>query len=271
MISKAKAAIRTILSSYKQSTVPSFENFKKCLEYCEAKTEGAYESGNLSRYRFEKLGLALSEGINLFNSPSMATLLFAVAIYQNQYPGEIPHIIDFGGACGESLYCLEKIFGDAIYSKSVVIESKGHVRESKNWDYARKVKFAAELNEEITMLDISIFFSSGAIQSIPDPYSPIIWAVRRKIPIIALTRNNFSDNPKVTAQQTNLSAHGSGKHIPSYGDPSIFCPNTSIDIKRILNILDANGYTCIENACDQGSGVNGENNFGADLIFTINT
>ena len=40
-----------------------------------------------------------------------------------------------------------------------------------------------------------------------------------KIPMVCLTRNNFSINPKPFVQVSNLSDNGFGEHIEKYGNP----------------------------------------------------
>ena len=88
----------------------SFSSYEEALRFCEKKTKGAYESKILTEYRFRKTNNFLENKGNLLEAPSMPLLMFAVNYFLRKEKLIVPGIIDFGGACGESLILLEKIF-----------------------------------------------------------------------------------------------------------------------------------------------------------------
>ena len=45
--------------------------------------------------------------------------------------GNLPRILDFGGACGELILTFGQILGEEIITNSWIVESKQHAKESK--------------------------------------------------------------------------------------------------------------------------------------------
>ena len=138
----------------------NFSSYEEAFKYCESKTRGAYQSKNLTEYRFKKTNNFLINDGNLLIAPSMPLLMFAINFYLKRDNSKIPKIIDFGGACGESLILLQKIFSEKIYKSSWVIESPQIVSESRKWEFAKKIQFSSNLKNIISNNKIDIFFTS---------------------------------------------------------------------------------------------------------------
>ena len=244
----------------------SFSSYEEALRFCEKKTKGAYESEILTEYRFRKTNNFLENKGNLLEAPSMPLLMFAVNYYLKKEKLIVPGIIDFGGACGESLILLEKIFSDAIYEKSWIIESPQMVKESKNWEFAKNIKFTSNLNEIISKKNIDIFFTSSCIQYLKSPFEILSQVAESNISLVVLTRNHFSSESKIRAQISFLSENGIGSHLEGYKDNVIYYPITPIDEKKIIDLFMKNGYSILIDYRNKYE-LN-KSDHGGDLIFS---
>ena len=166
-----------------------------------------------------------------------------------------------------SLYCYCLQSSGGVYKKSWVIESPRMVEESRRWDSFNSIMFSSSLETVISQNQIDIFFSSGTIQSLPLPLVPLVSVAKLGIPLVALTRNNFSAKSKVVAQRSTLSMNGTGAHIKNYGNPAIYYPNTSIVKSELINIFSSNGYNVILDTSGTSSGVYGNECYSGDLVF----
>ena len=223
----------------------TFSTYEEALKYCEAKTEGAYESVILSNYRFRKTNIFLNSGGSLLSAPSMPLLLFAINYYLKKANSKTPELIDFGGACGENLILLNKIFSNEIFEKSWIIESPQMVKESKNWEFAKNIKFTSNLSEIISKNNIDIFFTSGCIQYLKNPFKILSQVAESNISLVVLTRNNFSSNTEIRAQISYLSENGIGPHLSEYENNKIYYPNTSIKKRKVIDLFIKNGYSIL--------------------------
>lgn len=246
-----------------------FSSFKNAYEYCNQKTNGVYESELICRYRFQKLNNFLKENGNLLNNPGMTNLLFSINYYLKNFDEECPALIDFGGACGESLLILEKIFGKEITSKSYIIESPQQVKESRNWNYSSRLNFSYDIKNILENKNLSIFFSSGTIQYLEDPFKMVSQVAKSSIKVASFTRNNFALNNKIYIQKSYLSENGTGKHIKEFEDIPMYYPNRSILKKELIDIFIKNNFKIIVDS-EENNGVFGKENYGGDLIFAKN-
>jgi putative methyltransferase (TIGR04325 family) len=270
MSQSAKAVLKKLISTLrgdKRLAEMEFANYSDAFDFCRQKTDGCYESSMLCKYRFEKFSNFLRDGGNLFSSPSATVLLFSVSLYLKNNQSIVPRLIDYGGACGESINLLAKIFGDDILKTSWICESSQQVKESHNWDFANQMQFSSDLDSVLKEVNIDIFFTSGTIQSLPDPYEALEAVAHAKVPIVALTRNNFSFKPTIVAQRSTLSINGTGQHIERYGNPAMYYPNTSVLKSKIIETFTTQGYEVIVDTSGTASGVYGENNYSGDLVF----
>ena len=242
-----------------------FISYKEALEYCENNTKNAYENINLSKYRFEKTNNFLNNNENILKAPFAPLLMFVINLFLTKFEGKTPSFIDFGGACGESIILLKKLFGDEIQKKSWIIESPQIVKESKKWKFTENINFSSQLIDVISENKIDIFFTSGTIQSIKNPYEIISNVARSNIPFIALTRNNFAENEIISAQISRLSDNGIGSHLEKYKDELIYYPNTTIIKKTIIDLFKENGYSLL---FDSKNNIDiNKTESGGDLVF----
>ena len=247
-----------------------FKKYNEALEYCKKFTSNVYEQDILCKYRFENLSAYLSRNESLLLSPMMPFLLFVINNYIKENHQKCPKILDFGGACGESVIMLQKIFGDQIYQNSWILESPQMAEESKKWDFAKNINFISSI-DQVSNNDIDIFFTSGTIHCFEKPLDIIEKAAVLEIPIIALTRNFFSLKKITFANSTTLSGNALGtKPLKGYGNPTIYYPFQTIDKKELISLLKKYGYDLkFETFIPRGSPnpVGETNLYGGELLF----
>ena len=263
---KFKNQIKKILYKIGIKNSKEFNTYHEALKFCTRKTKKGYQSEILSRYRFEKCQNFLNSDHNLLNSIVAFRLIHSFCIHMKNNSGKLPNFIDFGGACGEYVYMLSRIFGEDIFKKAWIIESPQQVKESKNWEFSKKLNFSSDLESVIKTKEIDLFFSAGCIKYTDSPQNIIEIISKSRIPLIVLSRNNFSRKKRIISQVSNLSSNGTGKHIKSYGNPRIFYPNTSLIKKDLIKIFESQNYRLIEDIPEE-SGIIDFSNHGGDLIF----
>ncbi len=252
----------------KLKKIPKVKSFEQAKIYCESKTPSAYQSELLCKYRFDKLKNYIKNKGLIFNTCSINILLISIAYFLKHNQGKTPNIIDFGGACGENILSLNPIFGDQIFKSSWVLETPAQVEESTRWDFVENIKFSSDINQILGNHQIDIFFSSCAINYIEEPYKLLSLVERHKVPLVCLTRNNFSLNPKPFIQVSKLSDNGFGDHLENYGNPNIWYPSQTINEKEIKNIFLKGNYELIIDQSINKTGVLDKKlNYCKDLLF----
>ena len=166
-----------------------------------------------------------------------------------------------------SLYYYYPQSSGGVYKKSWVVESTSMVEESRKWKSANSIMFSSSLETVMSQNHNDIFFSSGTIQYLPSPLAPLSLVAGLGVPLVALTRNNFSAKSKVVAQRSTLAMNGTGAHIKNYGNPAMYYPNTSIVKSELINIFSSNGYSVILDTSGTSSGVYGNDCYSGDLVF----
>ncbi len=250
-------------------SIPKVNNFKEAEEFCNLKTTNGYQSKILCEYRFNKLDNYLKNGGSLLNVSSVKMLMFCVSHFLYSNKGMHPKIIDFGGACGENILLLESIIGKKFKKDSFVLESLAQTLESQNWTFAKNINFSNDLIN-ILKNEIDIFFTSCALNYINDPYDVLSKVAKKKVPLICLTRNNFSESPSAFIQVSNLSENGFGKHIGRFGNPLIWYPSQTLSEKIIKDIFLNANYELIFDDCINNTGItNKRDNYSRDYIFKL--
>ncbi len=252
---------------YSKFLIPEVFSFSEAENYCNSKTLHGYQSKLLCKYRFHKLDDYLKKEGSLFRGPSTNILLYCISYYLHLNEGRFPNLIDFGGACGENILFLESLFGKELIKKSFILESFAQSLESKNWEFAKRLNFSDDLFE-ILGNEIDIFFTSCALNYIPNPYDVLLSIAKKKVTLICLTRNIFSSNPKAFIQVSDLSENGLGEHLDEYGNPLIWYPSQTLCENEIKNIFLTSNYELIfdENIVNKGV-VEASKNYSKDLIF----
>ena len=250
-------------------TLPKVKNFKEAELYCKNKNTLGYESKLLCKYRYDKLEKHIKKNGSTLLSQSRYLLIYCILYYLKNNKGKVPKIIDFGGACGENIIFLKTIFGNDILKTSWVIETKAQVNESHNYRYSKEINFSDDLKKVLKENNIDIFFSSCALNYIQSPYKILSIIEDYKIPMVCLTRNNFSKKPKSFVQVSNLSDNGFGEHIEKYGNPKIWYPSQSLSEEKIKHIFSSAYDLILDESINKSGIINKNENYAKDLIFNI--
>ena len=116
---------------------------------------------------------------------------------------------------------------------------------------------------------IDIFFSSGSLNYIERPYEILSMIKNHNIPMVCLTRNNFSKEPKSFIQASNLADNGFGEHIKEYGNPKIWYPSQLLNETKIKKILNSEYKPMLNASLKKTCVLKKEESYSKDLIFNI--
>ncbi len=257
---------KTIKQIASQLKYKKFNSYNEALEYSNYKIRDSYNSAELCKYRFSQTNEYLKKKKSLFNDYNFQYLLFGINYYLRSIDNRCPNIIDFGGGVGISIFALKLLFGDLIFSKSWIIESKGMVEESSKWEFASKLQYASEMKSVINANKIDIFFSSGTIQYLEEPLEPIEVISDLGIPIVILITNNFSNNPEILVQKSTLFKNGMMIKTNNFKNKTIYYPNTQLKKEKIIKIfIDKGYYSILDLPVVRGS--YGRSSYGSEMIF----
>ena len=250
--------------------LPKVKNYSEAEKYSITKNRANYDSNYLSNYRFKKTENFIINDGNLLQNPSSTMLLYVVNLFMKKNPGKIPKFVDYGGACGESVFLLNSIFGETIFKNSWIIESPNHVKVAKEYKFFNKIQFANNFSEILDKTEIDIFFSSCAIHYLKNPYYPLEIAAENQIPYVCLTRNNFSLKPSINVQLSRLSSNGTGQHLEEFIDKNIYYPVSSLSESRIIEIFSKKKYYInFQKKGTQSGVINKKNDYSNDLCFHL--
>ena len=249
--------------------LPNNLDFDEAEKICTANKALGYQSKILCKYRFEKLDRYVKSGNSLFKGSSIKILLISITYFMKFNKTKMPKVVDFGGACGENIISLEKIFGTDIYKNSWVLETNGQVKESNNWNFSKNINFINNI-EKLNDIEIDLFFSSCALNYISNPYQVLSFIANKKVPLVCLTRNNFSKYPKAFVQLSDLADNGLGNHFNKYGNPLIWYPTQTLCENTIKEIFLSSNYKLIfdERIVENGI-IKKSKNYSKDIIFKL--
>ena len=120
---------------------------------------------------------------------------------------------------------------------------------------------------------IDLFYSSCALNYLSNPYKVLSIVANKKVPLVCLTRNNFSKIPNAFVQISDLSDNGFGHHFNKYGNPLIWYPSQTLCENTIKEIFLSSNYELIfdETIVESGIIKNKDNYFGAIYGVSILT
>ncbi len=103
-----------------------------------------------------------------------------------------------------------------------------------------------------------------------NPYGVLSSIAKAKIPMICLTRNNFSENPRPFIQLSNLSDNGVGNHLEKYKESEVWYPAQSLSEFKIKNLFLSKEYKLIiDETIDKTGLINKKDNYAKDLFFNL--
>ena len=153
---------------FKSRSIIEFSTFVEAKNYCE--TRNKYSLTERINFGFKMFSEFLEKKNSLFDLYGNSLLLYLISFYQKNNNGKCPFLIDFGGGVGQSSVMLHQIFGDEFLKKSSIVEKEEYLKESKKFKYSSVLNYSSNLEEVLQKNEIDIFFASGVIQYLEDPY-----------------------------------------------------------------------------------------------------
>lgn len=249
-----KRALRQLIPPILLTTAKNFKQAGERLypsweAACEA-SETLYDARLVNEFRVARAMHNRHVGWRLTDR-SVLTLVSAIC-------GSGTSITDFGGATGEYYDAIQPLIPSVSYT---VVENPTLV--SLMAAAGAPVHFSAEIPSEC-----DVFFSSGTLQCIKDPYLLFARACTSARRAIVLIRNSFCDEDIFRVQISRLFDNGGGAVPPGFRDQHIRYPHRTIREKLIHAIAEEHGFAL---ACrlDDVDGVLPYRNkvYGAQLAF----
>jgi putative methyltransferase (TIGR04325 family) len=219
----------------------------------------AYADDRLNRFRHERARLNLAELGENDLTAGYALLKFAAF----SAGGGIPVIVDFGGGCGEYGHVLGRHLSRKIDYRVVENETLARLCGS---DPA----FSWATFTSTPPASADIFFTSGTVQYLPEPYDVLERCFSTTREFVILARNSFSRTERsFHVQRSRLADNGAGRTLPSGYDPEqpIFYPHGTIEIERVMAIAAQAGWDPFVTLPNESGVRGGSEEFGCDIAF----
>jgi putative methyltransferase (TIGR04325 family) len=142
------------------------------------------------------------------------------------------HIVDFGGATGELARDYLALYPSAQFT---IVENPTMVRKM-----ASTIPNAAFSTGIPHSCDI--FFTSGTIQYLRDPYGILADGFKSATRAVVLARNSFSDSPIYRAQHSRLYHNGTGPIPAGVDDVEYSYPHQTVIEHRVHEIAERAGF-----------------------------
>ncbi|MBB2840630.1 UNVERIFIED_ORG: putative methyltransferase (TIGR04325 family) [Rhizobium etli] len=170
--------------------------------------------------------------------------------------------VDFGGSAGELCAVLQRRFPQRSFA---VVETPGIVKAASA--LRPTIGFSTSLPDKI-----GIFYSSGTLQYLEDPY--VLWedCLRRTSEYAFLARNTFSEKECFRVQHSMLFNNGAGPIPDGFSDIVIRYPHRTVSERRLVEIASDVGFKLIKRVADRSDGLihGADDMYGADLLFKRN-
>lgn len=208
-----------------------YENWQTAL----SKSDDGYMSQTLNLFRIERFKLN-AQVIKPDHLPLGFEYLMIALLKSKK---ENPLVVDFGGALGECAYLLRTLlarkFRYCIVENETLIE---HVTQDEFFKFA-------DFRKDIPN-DCDIFYSSGTLQSIENPYKIVELAFEKAEDCVIFSRNCFSSRVEYRVQYSYLFENGFGDLLPNgYDYRRIYkYPHQTIIENNLLEIATAKQWKC---------------------------
>lgn len=171
------------------------------------------------------------------------------------------YVTDFGGSTGEMGRAL---LGAEHGIRYRVTESAGML----DWIKAHPKAGARGVLFTNDLLNSTVFYSSGTIQYLPEPYELLHRAFKSAWHAVVLARNCFSERTLYRVQRSRLFDNGMGEVPRGYDNVEIRYPHQTIRETKVLQIAKSHGFRLTVRAEDD-HGVIPYSDFvyGASLTF----
>jgi hypothetical protein len=171
-----------------------------------------------------------------------------------------PHtrVTDFGGATGDHGEALTRLVPSVTYT---VVENETLV---SLMDKSRPpILFTSHCPDQC-----DIFFTSGTLQCIADPYGTLDLGFASASRAVVLVRNNFCDEEVIRVQESWLFDNGGGLVPPGYENVKIRFPNRTIIESSVQAIAARHGFQLMARFADT-TGLHSwqDRVYGGQLVF----
>jgi putative methyltransferase (TIGR04325 family) len=171
-------------------------------------------------------------------------------------PGPLS-VVDFGGATGGVGLALREHAPDL---KFTVVETPALVAlMQETGDIAFTTSMPATCD---------VFYSSGTLQYVPDPYAVLEQAFAAARQAVVLKRNYFSERPIIRVHHSRLFENGAGPIPDGYQDVIASYPSATVQETRVHEIAARHGFVLFTRAPEfDGVTIPDEGAYGAQLVF----
>lgn len=214
-----------------------------------ATAAGAYSDTLVNQFRAARTALNLKLGWlpDILETP--------LAWLSMVFPGPLA-ITDLGGATGEIGLALTQFRPDITYT---VVENPTLVSIMVPQG---AVRFAREMPAKC-----DIFYTSGTLQYLQEPYQVFEEAAKSAYLGLALARNCFADREIISVQESRLHDNGAGGLPEGFPNNRIAYPHRTISEPMIGAIAAACGFKLVSRLPNESGVPAGHDGYGADLVF----
>lgn len=183
------------------------------------------------------------------------------------------NIIDFGGSGGGHYFLARNFLSKDIELNWCVVETEKMVAAAESLK-SGELSFASSLEVALKKLGhVDLFYTSGTIQYLPDPYKILNEIVSNRWPLLLFNRTAFTkgDYDVISIQKSRISDNGPSVPLPEgMGDKEIQYPFTYVRFSEFEKILK-NSYLSkwVFNVTAGYHMVNEEPIFGNALIYEL--
>jgi putative methyltransferase (TIGR04325 family) len=211
-----------------------------------AAAAGNYDDSILNRFRAERAKTAPPTPLQ------DNALIWLVRIL----PGPLS-VVDFGGATGGVGMTLREHAPDL---KFTVVETPALValmQETGDVVFTTSMPAACD-----------VFYSSGTLQYVPDPYAVLEQAFAAAQQAVVLKRNYFSERPIIRVHHSRLFQNGAGPIPDGYQDVIASYPSATVQENRVHEIAARHGFVLFTRTPEfDGVTIPDEGAYGAQLVF----
>ncbi len=171
-------------------------------------------------------------------------------------PGPLS-IVDFGGATGGVGLALRAYAPDTRFT---VVETPALVALMPG---GQGIAFTSQMPA-----DCDVFFTSGTLQYMPDPYDILERGFAGARRAVVLKRNYFSERPIFRVHHSRLFENGAGPIPPGYTDMIASYPLAALRESRVREIAARHGFKLFARVPDEdGVVIPQEGAYGVQLVF----
>jgi putative methyltransferase (TIGR04325 family) len=207
---------------------------------------GNYDDSILNRFRAERAKTAPPTPLQ------DNALIWLVRIL----PGPLS-VVDFGGATGGLGLALREHVPDL---KFTIVETPALVALMQETD---GVVFTTSMPATC-----DVFYSSGTLQYVPDPYAVVEHAFAAARHAVVLKRNYFSERPIIRIHYSRLFENGAGPIPDGYQDVIVSYPCVTVQESHVNEIATRHGFMLFARTPEfDGVTIPDEGAYGAQLVF----